>query len=387
MYSCVVNYKSMSSMIGTRHFLLIMGVVSLIASIGCKRANRIIFRNDPESLAHEGSQMTPAEAIKLEKNLEINPNDLESRTLLIGYYWYNHFRAPNDNAAHTRHAIWVIEHIPEQPLAGIIEMQIFSHNTGDYETVSDIWMKQVRAHPSTAAVSGHAGHYFLLSDPPRAESLYIAAEKLDPRNPQWPEGLWNVYRLALIHPEESHIENAREKSLPALELARALSRGKIKEAYLLENLPETAFESGNNEKARIYSEELLTWQPTIPIKIPFVDIRRFQKRLKITSPFAADSAHAAYTVLGRVALREGNKTSAMNYLKKSADVAAGGNLNIFGPKMTLAAELFQQGEREGVIDYLQNCKKFQAEKRGHCLDEWLALIRADKTPDFNRCRR
>lgn len=62
-----------------------------------------------------------------------------------------------------------------------------------------------------------------------------------------------------------------------------------------------------------------------------------------------DSTHKGNTVLGRLALRDGNIAEAKSYLLKSAMVEGSPVLGSFGPNMTLAKELLENNEREVVL--------------------------------------
>src|SRR5262245_51538561 len=66
------------------------------------------------SIVRQGYSLDKAEADKLEAALAVNPDDLEARTRLIGYYWRG-ARQETPAAkiwARRKHILWVIEHHP-----------------------------------------------------------------------------------------------------------------------------------------------------------------------------------------------------------------------------------------------------------------------------------
>ena len=133
-------------------------------------------------LLHEGYRLTPAQIAKLETELERKPDDLAARARLISYYFQ--YALPEPRLQHIR---WVIEHRPESRLAGSavarIEAGVNPLNTrSDYEQIRSLWLRQVAARPSDAAVLGNAGQFFEAEEPARAETLLLRSWQLDRDN-------------------------------------------------------------------------------------------------------------------------------------------------------------------------------------------------------------
>jgi thiol-disulfide isomerase/thioredoxin len=94
-----------------------------------------------------------------------------------------------------------------------------------------------------------------------------------------------------------------------------------------------------------------------------------------------DLAHAANTLLGRVALRRGDLIEAKQRLAASAQVAGSPTLESFGPSMKLAQELLAAGEREAVLQYLEACRMFWKSDRGR-LDQFVNLVQHEAAPNL-----
>ena len=92
--------------------------------------------------------------------------------------------------------------------------------------------------------------------------------------------------------------------------------------------------------------------------------------------------HDANDVLGRVALRSGDVQLAKQYLLKAATTPGGGSISTVGPRMTLAQALLEHGERDVVLEYLENIKT-SWNSGGRQLDHWIATIRKGKSPRLN----
>ncbi len=100
-----------------------------------------------------------------------------------------------------------------------------------------------------------------------------------------------------------------------------------------------------------------------------------------------NALHAGHTVLGLLALRDGNLSKAFEELRASGDVPESPQLGSFGPSMQLARELLLQGHSAEVIEFLDQCRSFWA-YGGLWLDIWRRKINSGKVPNFfhNRYR-
>lgn len=94
-----------------------------------------------------------------------------------------------------------------------------------------------------------------------------------------------------------------------------------------------------------------------------------------------NATFAGHTVLGLLALREGNIEQAVAELQQSATTTGSPQLASFGPTMRLAKELLIQGRTEEVIAFLHHCLTFW--KMG---SEWVAVwekkIKRGAIPNF-----
>lgn len=96
----------------------------------------------------------------------------------------------------------------------------------------------------------------------------------------------------------------------------------------------------------------------------------------------SEMIHEANDVLGRVALRAGDMTSAKAYLLKSATMPEAA-MSEAGPPMLLAQALLDRGENEVVLQYLESMKRTW--KSGAVkIDAWIAGIRQRKSEKLNR---
>lgn len=138
---------------------------------------------------------------------------------------------------------------------------------------------------------------------------------------------------------------------------------------LLIYLTPAAMSAGRPADAKNYAEQLISAakQATTPRIQPW--------RL-------AMAIHISNTVLGLVAVDEGDIDAAKDYLLASGTVDVGSpTLMSFGPNMLLAKRLIEKGERETVIKYFDLCSKFWKKENGR-LGKWKNIVQSGGTPDF-----
>lgn len=87
-------------------------------------------------------------------------------------------------------------------------------------------------------------------------------------------------------------------------------------------------------------------------------------------------------VLGRLAVKDGNIKKASIYLLAAGHSPGSPQMDSFGPNMSLAKELLDQGEIKSVIEYFDLCRSFWKMDRGR-LDLWTKEAQSGKTPNFD----
>ena len=94
-----------------------------------------------------------------------------------------------------------------------------------------------------------------------------------------------------------------------------------------------------------------------------------------------DAVHNGNTILGLVAIGQGDTEAAARYLLASGQTNGSPVLGSFGPSMALAQALLQRGQREPVIEYLKLCSGFWKIHQDKPV-EWIKEVQAGRIPDF-----
>jgi TonB family protein len=144
----------------------------------------------------------------------------------------------------------------------------------------------------------------------------------------------------------------------------AVGRDEPHRFLALNGLAKAALEAGAADKASAYANELLAAAAHRKSEWNY-----------------ADAIHDGHTVLGLLAVRQGDIEKAREHLLDSAQVEGSPVLNSFGPGMALAKALLDKGETVVVLQYFSLCRTFW--KMGATkLDAWSEAVRNGKTPDF-----
>lgn len=139
------------------------------------------------------------EAARLEASLQNEPNDDRSRFRLL-----NHYVAKGETSLARRHAMFLIEQLPESPYAVQATMLWAGvarrgESAEDIWQLAQIWKRHVAERPQSARVLSNAanvltrtGEFF------EAESLLERARRLEPGDPFYTAALASLYANAIV---------------------------------------------------------------------------------------------------------------------------------------------------------------------------------------------
>ncbi len=233
---------------------------------------------DPYDDTTAGSQLGAKEARDLEAAVAKQPDDLSSRTKLLGYYFGSRPKSDEARQKQRNHVLWIIRNRPEAVILGLPYSGIDSIlDPAGHQQAKKLWLEQIEAHPQSATVLGNAAIFVLFADTALAEELFKKAANLAPGDSQWTDQLGLLYSL-------QSVADAAAKALAAFEKAHAADHEEILKFYRLDKLAKAAFKAGELEKAARYADE----------------------SLKVAARFPKDwnygnAIHHANNVLGRIA--------------------------------------------------------------------------------------
>lgn len=347
--------------------ILIMVIVLILMFVSAARAEETQDSPDNQDInwALEGNDLDEHEVPALEKKLEQNPKDIESRIKLLGFYFRNRYSDNVGATQHTKHVLWMIQNEPRRSIFESPYCEIdFILDPEGFTKAKDIWMKQVIDATADTKILGNAANFFQIHDRDIAMDLLRRAKTAAPKDPAWPEAMGRLYDLETHSLEGQSRKNMSAKALAEFEAAWSLLNAPLDKFYLINSLSNAAFEAGDYLKAKDYAEKSLA------------DAGKHRRDWNY-----GNAIHEGNIVLGRIALEEGDVASAKEHLLAAGKTPGSPQLNSFGPDMDLAAELLSKGERDAVFEYLQLCKNFWV-MGGATLEGWANTVKANGIPDF-----
>ena len=151
---------------------------------------------DAYQLTQEGQALTPQAASTLERKLADQPNDYAAHLILLGYYQKLRFARFPAGKPYQQQVFWLIREHPESVLLGKPETMLLKRDDpAAFEQGEALWLQQIAEHPTNTAMIGKAADFSLLSDDATTEKMLREAQALEPKNPEWPSKLGELYRL------------------------------------------------------------------------------------------------------------------------------------------------------------------------------------------------
>jgi tetratricopeptide (TPR) repeat protein len=316
---------------------------------------------NPEVLAASSRNLTTTEVHHLEAILQKHPDDLTTRTKLLGYYAGRRYSMPDNKgrAQFEKQVLWIIKNRPDAEIAGgaYTDLDPITDPTA-YPIGRTLWLNHIKTDPNNTQVLLHAANYFLINEPQISEKLFTQGQRLEPTNSVWPIRLAQIYELKMQNNEGSEHVAAAKKATELLQGAQRLSNAPV---YVLADLARVAYEAQEFDKARTYAKQLL------------------QTANGSSDWNAGNDMYRGNTILGLLALHDGNLDQAKSYLLAAGKTTGSPQLDTFGPNMTLAKELLIKGEKQTVLQFFQECNAFW---ENSSIPEWTKEVKNGAMPDF-----
>jgi hypothetical protein len=332
--------------------------VSPPASVG--RANPLDSLGilQPESirsilLLYLARSMTKDKAAQLESDVQKKPEDIDSRLSLIGYYSWNG-RTVVDQVRLRTHVLWFIEHHPEHPATAEPSLRDLPDDPDGNLQIQALWRKNIELRGNETDVLKNAEKFFFSRDPEEADRIIHLLSEKEPLSHQWPDELAKLYNMFGI--PGYFTEDASERTREAYRRVLELTHDQRAREALAGDMAEAAFRSGNLSGS---------------VQLAKIFLQSSDR----------SAMQRANTLLGRVALRSKDVDGAKQYLLDSSKPAASRYIEVAGPMMVLAKELLDNGERDVVVQYLENCLSLWPHGED-VLHLWISDIKNGRKPGF-----
>ena len=340
---------------------LIAIITVLVLACTCTTA----FAKDVWRLTMSGHTLTSEEVESLEKQIEKNPNDITSRTKLLGYYFIENLQNQSAREARQKHILWLILNSPESEVLATPYGQLnVVMDKEAYSQGKKAWINQLKTKPANLKLLENSANFFVIYDRELAVESIQTARSLDMENPKWPQKLGHLYSLGMITKSLKAKTNAAGKALEQYEIAYKLSTdSQLEYLLLLQSLAKVSLAAGKPQKAKEYAEKMLSQN---------------------SSGFNyGNNIHYGNIILGRIALASNDIEQAKKRLIEAGKTLGSSRLKSFDPSMALANELLKKGEKDVVLEYFELCSKFWKRSMNlQKLHKWSAEVKEGKIPDF-----
>jgi hypothetical protein len=299
------------------------------------------------------------------------PDDLDSRGALLRHYGtlIVHARAnATDQAAHERHALWVVEHEPASGAARFLVATSVPWMTARIQArMRAAWLEVLAASPARADLLENAAACVLSMDRPLERRLLEQGGALEPLEPYWRLSLGSSYLREASRAKAKGMADARDVARLALaefEMAHELLPDSATRADLLLNLA----------RAAELAEDTATTR------------RNATAALDILTPddlVYGRAVHDGNIILGKLALASGDLIEAKRRLGLAGQTPGDPGLDTVGPDLDLASQLLARGEGDAVIQYLKDCARFWTRARPQ-LDAAVRQIESGAVPVLER---
>jgi hypothetical protein len=341
--------------------------------------------NALEEMFEEPKPLARRERLMLETKLKQNPADVSARIRLLRALspFGEERETPARVQARIEHRRWFVENRPET-----LDSQIYGWRLPDdeksseeYKILKAAWFRQIEARGNEPLVRLNAARFFDSVEPEIAEKLLLEGERIAPENYEFSLKLFELYgsRAQLTEAKNAASGETRKSNLTkAFQhgsrawqlLKKERSKQRTRErAGLLPRLSKTAFDIEKLTEAKMMATEFL---------LDFGD--------DADNANYVEAAHIGNVALGRIAVAENDLARAKEHLLRAARAPLRAPNAYLEPDLDLARELFQKGEKQTVVEYLQLCEGFKTHDDGErlkALRRWQNEIKAGKTPNFD----
>ncbi len=321
---------------------------------------------DYETLTHDGMNMNPPELALLEKKFSKDSSDLSDRAKLLVYYWLYQSKEKKYISKHQEQVMWIIDHIPQSPLAGMVSMSLDNpEDASVYQKVKKKWLVLVEDTKNITLLR-NAAYFFRLQDTELGIKLLKRVAKLEPENYYWVDIIGDFYSTMMQREENASVQRTLvQKALRYKKDAYAMTTSEQKQFYMLSDLVDLSWRTKELNASTKYAKELLTMASRYPKDWNY-----------------GNAIFTANHTLGLIALYRNDIVGAKKYLLKAGQTPGSPQLGSYGPSMVLAKELLDRGEKEIVLQYLRLCEKFWSYDREKKLETWISEIEKGSVPDF-----
>ena len=349
-------------------FLILVGGISY-GALSVLRTSTTKTKKSPRELPSQllirGAKLTGVQATDLEQALKLDPFDLESRTLLLGYYsGQGPFRGMPGSvkAAWRRHVLWLVSEQPDASVLADSTVAIYpERDIPGYLEGKALWLNHLQKEPMERKHVRHALAFLSHEDRELQLEILSRAQQEDPKNPEW-----YVLMAGVLIRGEGRTRSLKKERENVLEIYENIREGyalspPAHASLLLRKVTDAAFLAGDLEAAADFALQLT--------------------ETNSRSPLFRENWLIGHLFLGRIALVREDFDKAEEHLLASIDFPTGLSSDVPVPDLRLAKALLNQGRRAAVLAFLRDCPtRYELERQR--FDDYVWSVENEIMPDF-----
>jgi tetratricopeptide (TPR) repeat protein len=332
----------------------------------------------------KGLKMTLDEAVKVENEIEKNPDDLNAYAQLLGFYNNERVKNPDVIKKREKLILYLIQSHPDSAILGMSYGQLFRND--NHSDAQKLWARHVEKNPNSIPILLNAAGAAFQSDLALAEKYLLQAQALEPDSSIISDRLARVYERRRETGKDSDRSDLATKELAELTKIYNKSDNEAHKAMLLPQMAKAAIEIPEELDLADKQADLMISQANTALKKSPPGARAAGpswRAGKMISPEIDFLFYFGYFTKGMVAVKKGDNEKAVEFLLKSGDAYKAHNSLVQGPNMSLAKALLEAGQKDAVIEFLDKCGKVWKTGQGK-IGKWTVEIKDGKTPDFGR---
>jgi hypothetical protein len=323
-----------------------------------------------------GHHLAATDVAALEARVAKDERDLEARLTLAGYYCPGrHLDTGRQCAAHL---LWLVDNGRDgRPGLEVFRSIGLPASEAEREAVRAAWRRRLQASGSDAEILVNAALASFPELPDDVAGYLRRAGEAAPGDARLGKAAADLYWLLSARGVEVRgvggPQELAKMALARYEEALRGRRGVTPSAQLVRlglelDVARSALAVGELEKARQAGEGVLE-----EARAPWL------VRPLVRGGGWAGGEHLGHTVLGRVALRQGDIAGAREHLRLSAEISRLDGADVLEPDTALMRELLAAGERDAVLRFLEVYGGFWTDGREQ-LAEWSRGVKEGRDP-------
>lgn len=315
----------------------------------------------------QGRCMSPDQKEEMENRIAKNPDDMQARQSLIGFF-HGLSLAEREPFSAFPHIIWLVKSFPDSyTFRNLYLGKPYSDEQND--EFARLWLEQIHLHPSNDKIVGNAGISIRGTNEQLGWQYIQQAAQLNPKEEFWARTLAHHFADEALEGDLSERKNYAEIAIREAQRFFGLPASSGERFSVCHDVTPVAIEHG-------YLNEARSWNYWVRDHMTYSTFTQFGDFALIH--LAQIELADGKPIKSKLLLRK-----ALNNIQENTATAAPGSYAM----MALLDKLLILEHREIVIEALQLCVEKAPERKIDQLRKWLDQLKQGKSPKLEFSKR